>query len=171
MTTTYPKIELPPKSSWVLEAEKFPTSTIRILKSELEHRYYNFGILPQKLFFASADRNGYLELPAAQILSLEKKLSVELAKQNSLFECTNRNNKGIELEKTGRTEEAISIYEENIKPGCWPAMHSFDRLLVYYRANKDYENELRVCKRAVSVFKGIEKYNIRLVKIKTIMFK
>lgn len=171
MTTTYPKIELPPKSSWVLEAEKFPTSTIRLLKSELEHRYYNFGILPQKLFFASANKDGYFELPAEKILSLEKKLTSEIAKQNSLFECTNRNNKGMELEKTGRIGEAVSIYEENIKPGCWPAMHSFDRLLVYYRANKDYENELRVCKRAVSVFKGIEKYNIRLEKIKVLISK
>ena len=50
-------------------------------------------------------------------------------------------------------------------------MHSFDRLLVIYRRNKDYENELRVCERAISVFKKSDKYSKRLPKIEELLAK
>ena len=68
-----------------------------------------------------------------------------------LKETTAHNNKGIESEKLGRINEAINIYEENIAIG-YPATLSFDRLMILYRRNKDYKNEIRVCNRAIDVF-------------------
>ena len=161
-----PITELPPRPSWLLRAEVMPTVSIKIPKRELEARYFHFAVLPERLFFARTDDKGFIEITAKQILSLEKKLIIELSKQKSLNDCAERNDKGTKLEISGRFEEAITVYEENIKPGCWPAMHSFDRLLVLYRKCRDYKNELRVCKRAVKVFKTLDKYRKRLEKIK-----
>lgn len=133
---------------------------IRVCKRDLEERYCHFAVLPENIFFKSADSNGCITIPAKKIASMEKKLVSEIAKYKSLKDCAARNNKGKELESLGMYDEAISVYEENIKPGCWPATYSFDRLLVIYRSRKDYKNELRVCKHAVSVFK-FDKYKSR----------
>ena len=165
MKIVRPITELPPKPSWVRQAESSSIGSIRIVKKELDERYIHFGILPQNLFFASADRYGYIEVSAKKIVALEKKLTSEIAKQKSLADCVSRNNQGIAFEKDGDIEAAVALYEENIKPGCYPAMHSFDRLLVIYRRMGDYNNELRVCERAISVFKSLDKYTKRLPKI------
>lgn len=85
-----------------------------------------------------------------------------------LNETARRNNEGIALEKEGRVDEAISIYEENIADG-YPATHSFDRLVVLYRKKKDAENEKRVIHRAFEVFGEStysDKLKARLNKIK-----
>lgn len=150
--------------SWVTQASYSP-SDIRVPKKELEERYYHFALLPQNLFFKEPDRMGCLTIPAKTILSLENKLQREIAKVKLLNDCAERNNKGIAYEKEGNIDAAVELYEENIKPGCYPAMHSFDRLLVIYRRNGDCKSELRVCKRAVTVFKKIGKYRERLEKI------
>ena len=61
------------------------------------------------------------------------------------------NQKGKELEKEGKIEEAIAVYEENIKLE-YPATHSYERLMVLYRKQKDKENAIRVIKLAIRVF-------------------
>lgn len=143
--------------------------TLRVLKQRLEERYMNFGILPESIFFADADSNGFISIEANKIISMEKKLVLEVSKEKCLRDCTDRNNRGKELEKTGMMSEAVKLYEENIKPGCYPATHSFDRLLIYYRQNKEYKHELRVCKRAISVFPALSKYKNRLGKILSLL--
>lgn len=157
------------KPSWVLQAESNPNSNIRVLKRDLEGRYVKFGILPQSIFFKKPDTYGYVSIPANKVVSLEKKLLSEIHKQKALDECVKRNNRGKELERLGLVDGAIVLYEENIEPGCWPATHSFDRLLAIYRSRRDYKNEYRVCKRAVSVFKNMDKYNTRLTKINELL--
>lgn len=69
-----------------------------------------------------------------------------------LYQCAASNNRGIELEKAGRIDEAICEYEANIAGDCYPACHSFDRLMVLYRKRKEYANEIRVIKKAIEVF-------------------
>jgi tetratricopeptide (TPR) repeat protein len=75
------------------------------------------------------------------------------------------NNKGIKLEKEGKIDEAIIVYEENIK-SLHPATHSYERLMILYRKRKDVENEIRVIKIAIDVFskanerRGNEGYNV-----------
>ena len=54
-----------------------------------------------------------------------------------------RNIDGKTLEKEGRTDEAMALYEENIKDcfdGSWP----YDRLAKIYAQRKDYSNAIRV---------------------------
>lgn len=79
-----------------------------------------------------------------------------------LYACANSNNRGIELEKAGRVADAIQVYEANIAGDCYPACHSFDRLMVLYRKQKDYANEIRVIGKAIEVF---SKENLRRAEI------
>lgn len=82
------------------------------------------------------------------IIEIQKKLE----EKNRILSLTSYlNNKGIALEKEGKIEEAIKIYEENIKLE-YPATHSYNRLMVLYRKQKDKENEIRVIKIAICVF-------------------
>lgn len=68
-----------------------------------------------------------------------------------LSKVSETNNKGIAFEKEGRIDEAIQVYEENILLKH-PATHAYKRLMILYRRNKDYDNELRVIKIAIEVF-------------------
>jgi hypothetical protein len=61
------------------------------------------------------------------------------------------NNEGIAFEKSGKIEQAINIYESNIKIG-YPATHSYERLMILYHKRKDFENEKRVIEIAIQVF-------------------
>ena len=58
---------------------------------------------------------------------------------------------GIDLEKEGMINEAIAVYEKAIIPQL-PATHPYDRLMILYRKKKDYYNEIRIIKIAISVF-------------------
>lgn len=58
---------------------------------------------------------------------------------------------GIDLEKEGMIDEAISVYEKSIMPKL-PTKHPYQRLAILYRKRKDYENEIRVLKIAIDVF-------------------
>lgn len=62
-----------------------------------------------------------------------------------------RNNEGTAYEKTGREDEAIAVYEENIADG-YPVTHAFDRLMKIYRRRKEYREECRVISRAIEIF-------------------
>lgn len=68
-----------------------------------------------------------------------------------LYRTTNRNNIGIKLEKGGKIEDAIKVYEENVKAG-FPATHSFNRLIVLYKRLKRPLDEKRVCEEYIKVF-------------------
>jgi hypothetical protein len=69
-------------------------------------------------------------------------------------ECVKRNLKGIEFEKKGRIEEAITLYEENIKDN-FDGNHPYDRLAVIYHKMHKFEDEIRVLKHAIYVFESI----------------
>lgn len=90
-------------------------------------------------------------------------------KKNEAFEnCVFLNNKGMEYEEAGDIASAIRVYEENIKNG-YPAHHSFRRLMVLYRKQKDYENEIRVIHHAEEVL-GVD-WSDRLEKAQKLLDK
>lgn len=109
------------------------------------------------------------------IFELEERLAKRKATNKALKLCASRNNKGREYEKAGKIKQAISIYEKNIEGDCYPATHSFERLMVLYRKMKDYENEKRVIERALVVFVDDEvlysKYSERLIKVRALYAK
>lgn len=65
--------------------------------------------------------------------------------ENRLFAVmVERIDKGIDLEKAGKIDEAIKVYEENVADrfkGTFP----YERLRVLYAKRKDYLNAIRVC--------------------------
>jgi len=67
---------------------------------------------------------------------------------------TERNNEGIQLEKTGKTARAIALYEINIAEG-FDGTHPYERLADLYREAGRREDEIRVLKRAVQVFEKV----------------
>lgn len=70
---------------------------------------------------------------------------------NHFEECSRLISLGINLEKEKMIDEAIKVYEKAIVPQL-PVKHPYERLAILYRKNKDYENEIRVIKIAISVF-------------------
>lgn len=70
---------------------------------------------------------------------------------NHFEECSRLISLGINLEKEKMIDEAISVYEKAIIPQL-PIKHPYERLAILYRKRKDYINEIRVVKIAISVF-------------------
>lgn len=85
------------------------------------------------------------------IEELDRRLADKKKKDKLLKKCAERNTRGQELEKEGKIKQAITIYEKNIEDECYPATHSFDRLMILYRKQQDYDNEIRVINRAIEV--------------------
>lgn len=65
-----------------------------------------------------------------------------------------RNLRGIQLEKEDKIEEAIELYEENIKEN-FDGNHPYDRLAVIYRKQRRIEDEIRVLEKAIWVFENV----------------
>jgi tetratricopeptide (TPR) repeat protein len=64
------------------------------------------------------------------------------------------NQSGAEAEANGDIEEAVQLYERNIKSGIANSF-PFDRLMVIYRKQKRYKDELRVINRGIEVFNNL----------------
>lgn len=65
-----------------------------------------------------------------------------------------RNLKGIELEKSGKVEEAIKLYEANLAEN-FEGSHAYDRLIVIYSKQKNVSEVIRVLQKAIYVFENI----------------
>jgi len=65
-----------------------------------------------------------------------------------------RNNKGIELEKKVDIESAIKLYEQNVADEFF-GTHPYDRLVIIYRKRKQFDDEIRILKRKISIFEKI----------------
>ena len=71
-------------------------------------------------------------------------------------EQTRRNIDGMELERNGRLDLALELYEQNVEEGFegdWP----YGRLVAYYEKIGRYDEAERVLTRAIDVFKASKK--------------
>jgi hypothetical protein len=62
-----------------------------------------------------------------------------------------RNTQARLAEQSGNIDRAVKLYEQNIKEN-YADEFAFDRLMVIYRKQKDYKDELRVINRGVALF-------------------
>ncbi|MDR0865002.1 MAG: hypothetical protein LBO74_08730 [Candidatus Symbiothrix sp.] len=109
-----------------------------------------------------------IEIHQSKIQDMDRKRAEYLAKEKTMHKCSGLNNKGIAYEKEGKIKLAISTYEKNIQSD-YPAHHSFKRLMILYRKDKDYENEHRVILRALDVFPDWTEYIDRLEKVEQLI--
>ena len=113
------------------------------------------SVMPYDFYFYLCDieAKGYrnVTMSTFYIEELDKRLTVKEQREKLLKQCAERNTRGQELEKEGKITQAIAIYEKNIEGECYPATHSFDRLMILYRKQQDYDNEIRVINRAIEV--------------------
>lgn len=107
--------------------------------------------LSRDLFRARRNGEQYIVVQNSIITEVDLKAKAHWKYEELLYNCSYRNNQGIQLEKEGNITEAIKIYEENIAEG-FPALHSFNRLMIIYRRLKDYDNEIRVIDYSIALF-------------------
>ncbi|MDR2888094.1 MAG: hypothetical protein LBV26_08895, partial [Bacteroidales bacterium] len=126
---------------------------IKFPRKDIDGKYFPviFDIIRRKNY--SAISNGYnnIIISKKEFEELESRLN-EHNKHNAILNKTvELNNKGIQLEKDGDIDNAIQVYEENILLG-YPAMHSYERLMVLDRKSNDIQNEKRVIEIVIKVF-------------------
>lgn len=68
------------------------------------------------------------------------------------------------LEENGKMDEAINIYEKCVQMNCLDKI-PYDRLILLYRKRRQKENEIRILKLAIYLFKEEDKYQTRLSKL------
>ena len=104
----------------------------------------------------------------------EQELS-ELRLRNKEFSAlitpvVSRNNQGIEFEKSGNIDEAITCYEKNIVEGQYITRHPYDRLMVLYRRLGNYDDEIRVIRSAMTIYRNDSKYSNIIFKFLVLIF-
>lgn len=144
---------------------------VRVKWDYLNGRFMKNAALDEDLFWRYNGTDECVDIPKSKLDAMEKNRIEYMKRESAIHRTALLNNTGIELEKRGEIQEAIKIYEQNISYIDCDATLSYDRLLVLYRRQKDYENELRVCELATSKFKTIDKYKERRDKIKTLILK
>lgn len=65
-----------------------------------------------------------------------------------------RNLEGIELEKAGKEDQAIKLYEKNVQEN-FEGNHPYDRLAIIYRRKGLVDDEIRILEKAIYVFTNL----------------
>jgi tetratricopeptide (TPR) repeat protein len=71
-----------------------------------------------------------------------------------------RNNEARQAERAGHMQKAIKLYEQNIKED-YADEYAFERLMIIYRKQKEYKDELRVINRGIDLFEHSLKEHLK----------
>ena len=71
-----------------------------------------------------------------------------------------RNKDAQRAEQDNHIDKAIQLYEQNIKEN-YADEFAFERLMILYRKEKEYKEELRVIRRGIEVFKQSMKEHLK----------
>lgn len=136
-------------------------------------------VMPEDLFIELSKlsfQGTHARLTTSTIIELDRRLLKRKEEDRLLAKSARRNDKGTAYEKEGLIDKAIKVYEDNISGDCYPACHSFDRLMVLYRKQKRYDDEIRVIEKAIEILSPRypdlkPKYEQRLQKAKQLSEK
>lgn len=151
------------------EIGPFPNSSGYMTRKQLS---YYFSHLEGEMFtdyLLAASDNSLIKVNELDFATMLKKKTDYDKFSKDLNETANNNNIGIDFEKKGNIPNAIEAYERNLEI-AYPALHSYERLMILYRREKRYEDEIRVIKKALIDFSikshktHIEKWKNRLQK-------
>lgn len=137
---------------------------------ELE-RYIKFAAINESVYnkfeLANLRNEPNVELTDLEWHKTKETFQQRKTSEDKLFKTVRLNNESIKLKKAGNIIAAIKLNEENIIEE-YPATYSYEQLMVYYRKEKDYANEIRIIQLAIKVFVKyptlILKYSNRLKK-------
>ena len=93
----------------------------------------------------------YADIPISKIEQVRQNYEAAKRIDEALQKCADLNNKGIAFEKVGNIDAAIKCYEENIEQG-YTATHSYERLMILHRKQKEYDKEISVIEKAINIF-------------------
>ena len=71
----------------------------------------------------------------------------------SALKIEEKNRNARQAEQEGDLNKAVKLYEQNIKEN-YADEFAFERLMIIYRKEKEYKNELRVIERGIEVFQN-----------------
>jgi hypothetical protein len=83
-------------------------------------------------------------------LTLEQMQAVSDVERELSAVMLERNLTGIELEKAGQLDEAVTLYEQNVTD-WFTGNHPYDRLRIIYTKRGQYSDAVRVCRSFVHV--------------------
>lgn len=118
----------------------------------------------------------YLYLSKMQSESNDLKEMEAFSKIMGTIEDTivDRNLKGAELEKNGREDQAIVLYEANILDR-FDGSHPYNRLRLLYKNRGDYASAIRVCQAYIdnegNDIKLCESFRTEITKLQAKLFK
>lgn len=134
------------------------------LKEADQYLIYHSDEDSERIIGATLNGETHLDFTAKEVKRWKSEKEKRDRENAILHKTAALNNKGIALEKEGKVGDAINVYEENIKSD-YPASHSYKRLTVLYRKQKDFDNEERIIKRAREILPREKKYyDDRLIK-------
>lgn len=113
----------------------------RILRCIVKREYIN-GVRPDYVEFDTED---------ADYKAAKSYYEANIKEEQLLAETSNLNSKGIALEKEGKIDEAIAVYEQCATLG-YRASHCYERLRILYKKRKDYDNMARIMRRCGEVY-------------------
>lgn len=153
------------------EIEPSPNSSGYMSKKQLSYYFSHLeGELLIDYTLAPSD-DTLIKVSSSEFSAMLKKKNDYDSFSKSLSETVNNNNIGIAFEKSGNIDSAIEAYERNLDI-AYPALHSYERLMVLYRKEKRYDDEIRVIEKAINDFPikshktYIQKWKDRLEKAK-----
>ncbi|MEG1387795.1 MAG: hypothetical protein RSC72_11150 [Algoriella sp.] len=135
----------------------------------IESLHFNYpGVInpniPPRLFGQLLNK-GKLEIEITVYNKIKEKTEKYIVKDNLLKETARLNNLGIGYEKNNNIDLAIETYLENIKLG-YPARHSYNRLIILYTKNKEFNKALEISVLAIKKFPKETKYKEKRDKLK-----
>lgn len=153
------------------ETDPSPNSSGYMTRKQLSY-YSNY--LKDELFtdyLLAASDSSLIKISEQQFKAMLKEKTDSERLSRTFSETANNNNIGIAFEKSGNIDNAIEAYERNLDI-AYPALHSYERLMILYRKEKRYNDEIRVIEKAINVFPikshkvYIDKWKDRLTKAK-----
>ena len=146
------------------------------LKSRMQATLYG----PQESSGLSMGRSSKYATNVTDFLKLRyQKRLAELTDNSTHTGMTSNNLEGKELEKQGKVDAAVELYEQNVANN-FDGNHPYNRLAIIYRKRKLCDDEIRVLEKAIWVFENIvpdvrpdklpklEKFRTRLNKAKSL---
>lgn len=144
---------------WLLNKlfKSTPKGYIKINIQDFLDTHIKGGAIPDDVFIELQNLllsgKKYAILRDNVVSSIEETLLLKREEERALCKCAELNNSGIEQEKSGDIDAAISTYEKCLTLN-YPTVHPYERLMILFRKRKEYDKEVSIIEKAINVFQN-----------------